>query len=185
MGKSKKTSPSAFGTKIKRLREKKGLRLEDLANQTGFSPEYLHKIENQEEIPPVAAILQISRALSLDARDFLTTPQEDESEQRKVESFEKRTRSYAYRSLSPGARTKHLRAFLVSIDARQDHDMVEYRHEGEEFIYVLSGEVEVTVGAHVNQLQSGASLHFNSGVRHMLRNPGARKTELLVVLYTP
>jgi ribosome-binding protein aMBF1 (putative translation factor) len=40
MGLQKMMRPSAFGTKIKRLREKKGLRLEDLANQTGYSPEY-------------------------------------------------------------------------------------------------------------------------------------------------
>lgn len=185
MGQRKMVSPSAFGQKIKRLREKKGLRLEDLANQTGFSAEYLQQIENHEEIPPVAAILQISRALSLDAGDFLTTKQRDVSEHKKVESYEKRTRSYAYRSLSPGARTKHLRAFLVSIDPRQDHDMVEYRHDGEEFIYVLKGKVEVTVGVHVNHLASGESLHFNSGIRHMLRNPGAKKAELLVILYTP
>jgi quercetin dioxygenase-like cupin family protein len=133
----------------------------------------------------VAAILQISRALSLDAGGFFTTEEKDASERIKVESYEKRTRSYAYRSLSPGARTKHLRAFLVSIDPRQDHDMVEYRHEGEEFIYVLKGKLEVTVGSHVNNLALGESLHFNSGIRHMLRNPGAKKAELLVVLYTP
>jgi transcriptional regulator with XRE-family HTH domain len=185
MGLARKIGPSGFGTKMRRLREKKGLRLEDLANQTGLSPEYLEKIERHEEIPPVAAILQISKALSLDAGSFLATREKDVLEKGKIESYEKRTRSYAYRSLCPGARTKHLRAFLVSIDPHQDHDMVEYRHEGEEFIYVLDGRVEVTVGAHVNNLASGQSLHFNSGIRHMLRNPGAKRAELLVVLYTP
>lgn len=184
MSPAKKTTPMDFGAKIKRLRQKKKLRLEDLANQTGYSADFLARLENGEEIPPVAAILQISKALTLDAGGFLL-PKENEAEKKKVESYEKRTKSYAYRSLAPGARTKHLKAFLVTIDSGKDHDMVEYRHEGEEFVYVLKGEVEITVGAHTNLLKAGGSLHFNSGIKHLLTNPGAKKTELLVILYTP
>ena len=63
--------------------------------------------------------------------------------------------------------------------------MVEYRHEGEEFIYVLKGGVEVTVGSQVNELDTGQCLHFDSGIRHLLRNRGTKKAQLLVVLYTP
>ena len=67
----------------------------------------------------------------------------------------------------------------------EHHEMVEYKHEGEEFLFVLSGEVDVTVGKNRHHLKSGESLHFNSSTPHMLRNPGPVKTELIVVLYTP
>jgi quercetin dioxygenase-like cupin family protein len=60
---------------------------------------------------------------------------------------------------------------------------VGYQHEGEEFVYVLSGEIEVIVGDHVNTLDAGESLHFNSGIRHKLRNIGDEKAELVVVIY--
>ncbi len=175
-----------FGTRVRRLRIKTGLSVEELAAKAGLTPDYLCRIENLEEIPPVSAILQISKALSLDAKGFFETKdKKKDAEKKKAEAYEKRTRSYAYRPLPPGAGTKHLRAFLVSIDPYKYHDMVEYRHEGEEFIYVLKGNLELTVGSAVHLLTPGMSYHFNSSIRHMLRNPGSRNTQLLVVLYTP
>jgi quercetin dioxygenase-like cupin family protein len=78
-----------------------------------------------------------------------------------------------------------LKAFKVSIEAMQEHKGVGYQHEGEEFIYVLAGKIEVIVGDHVNRLKVGESLHFNSGIRHKLRNIGKEKAELIVVIYGP
>jgi uncharacterized cupin superfamily protein len=75
-------------------------------------------------------------------------------------------------------------AFRVTIDALQAHDGV-FQHEGEEFVYVLTGRIELTVGEHINALGPGDCLHFNSGVRHTLCNVGEETAELLVVLYTP
>jgi quercetin dioxygenase-like cupin family protein len=78
-----------------------------------------------------------------------------------------------------------MKAFLVTIDPKQNHRMVEYRHEGEEFIYVLKGEIEVRVGENENHLKKGGTLHFDSGIPHKLRNLGDEEVKLLVVLYTP
>jgi quercetin dioxygenase-like cupin family protein len=41
------------------------------------------------------------------------------------------------------------------------------------------------VGEHVNLLEEGESLHFNSGIRHNLRNVGQETAELIVVIYGP
>jgi quercetin dioxygenase-like cupin family protein len=71
------------------------------------------------------------------------------------------------------------------IAAQQEHKGVDYHHEGEEFDYVLSGKVQVTVGDHVNTLSAGDSLHFNSGIPHKLRSISDERAELLVVIYTP
>jgi quercetin dioxygenase-like cupin family protein len=87
--------------------------------------------------------------------------------------------------LTPGAENKHLKAFRVYIEAQQDHKGVDYHHEGEEFVYVLAGKIEVVVGEHVNTLVAGDSLHFNSGIRHKLRSVSDEKAELIVVIYSP
>jgi quercetin dioxygenase-like cupin family protein len=71
------------------------------------------------------------------------------------------------------------------VDAQQQHEGVGYQHEGEEFVYVLEGQIEVQVGAHINKLQAGDSLHFNSNIRHQMRNPGEVTTEMIVVVYSP
>ncbi|MFQ5486798.1 MAG: cupin domain-containing protein, partial [Desulfobacterales bacterium] len=100
-------------------------------------------------------------------------------------AYTKRTDNYAYTTLTPGAENKHLKAFRVTVEAMRDHEGVGYNHEGEEFVFVLTGKVEITVGEHVNRLKKGESLHFNSGINHNLRNVGKEKSELLVVIYGP
>jgi len=182
---TKRVDEKSFGTKMKQLRQVRKITLENLANKTGYSQRYLKEIEEGTAIPPVSAVIQIAKALSIDSGSFLSAEERAASEKRRRESFFKRTQAYSYKTLTPDAETKHMKAFLVTIDPRQDHQMVEYRHEGEEFIYVLKGEVEVGVGENQNVLKKGETLHFDSGIPHKLRNLCDDEAKLLVVLYTP
>ena len=172
-----------IGKRIKRSRTAQKIDLDTLANETGFSVDYLKQIEAGKETPPVGALLQIARALQLDSGAFL---KEQETQLRKrIQAYTKRTENYAYTTLTPGAENKHLKAFRVTVDPMQEHKGVGYQHEGEEFVYVLKGAVEVVVGDHVNRLAPSDSLHFNSGIRHQLRNVGEEEAELIVVIYGP
>ena len=183
MPRKMKTNAPAVGEKIKQVRKKKKLTLNHIANDTGCSIDYLKKIEAGKVIPPVGTLLQISRALEIDSGVLLR--EQEAAAQQRIKAYKKRTENYAYTTLTPGAEKKHLKAFLVTIDAMKDHKGVGYQHEGEEFVYVLTGHIEVTVGDHVNTLKGGESLHFNSAIRHQLKNIGKKKAELLVVIYTP
>jgi quercetin dioxygenase-like cupin family protein len=131
----------------------------------------------------VGTLLQISRTLQLDS-GFLLKEQGDNQEER-AQAYTKRTDNYAYTPLTPGAENKHLKAFRIVVDAGTSHDGVGFHHEGEEFVYVLGGRVEVQVGDHINLLEPGDSLHFNSGIKHDLRNTGDKDAELIVVVYAP
>ncbi len=173
----------SVGEKIKKARMNKAVSLDFVANETGFSTEYLERLESGNTMPPVGTILQIARALDIDSAILL---KEQESEvSNRISASTKRTDNYAYKTLTPGAERKHLKAFQVTIDPLQDHSGVGYQHEGEEFVYVLSGKIEVLVGDNKNILDEGDSLHFNSGIRHNLRNLGEKKAILIVVLYVP
>ena len=169
------------GKKIKKARTAKKITLDFVANETGCSVDYLKKLEAGKVIPPVGTILRIARTLQIDS-GFLLKEQEDKLKKR-IKAYSKRTDNYAYTTLTPGAENKHLKAFRVIIDAMQNHKGVEYQHEGEEFVYVLSGKIEVIVGENVNTLSKNDSLHFNSGIKHMLRNIGKKDAELIVVIY--
>jgi quercetin dioxygenase-like cupin family protein len=182
---TKKLDEKSFGTKMKQLRQVRKISLEQLANKTRFSQRYLREIEEGVSIPPVSAVIQIAKALSVDSGSFLSAEEREASQKRRRESFYKRTQAYSYKTLTPDAETKHMKAFLVTIDPKQDHKMVEYKHEGEEFIYVLKGQVEVMVGENRNLLKKNETLHFDSGIIHKLRNLGDDEAKLLVVLYTP
>jgi quercetin dioxygenase-like cupin family protein len=183
MPQKKKSGPETVGQKIKKVRTKKKISLDTMANDTGFSIDYLKKIEGGKKIPPVGALLQIARALEIDSTFFLR--EQASSVQNRVRAYTKRTDNYAYTTLTPGAENKHLKAFRVAIEPLQDHEGVGYQHEGEEFVYVLQGSVEIAVGEHINVLEEGDSLHFNSGIRHRMRNLSESRAEMLVVVYGP
>jgi quercetin dioxygenase-like cupin family protein len=179
----KTTRLTPVGKKIKKARTGKKMSYDALANETGFSIDFLKKVESGKITPPVGSLLQISRALEIDSGDLLK--EEDGRIQDRIKAYTKRTSSYAYATLTPGAENKHLKAFRVKIDAMKSHEGVSYNHEGEEFVYVLDGNIEVLVGEHLNTLGPGDSLHFNSGIQHRLRNIGETDAELIVVIYNP
>ncbi len=181
MAKKKEITP--IGKRIRRARLDKKMSLDTMANETGLSKEFIKKIEGGEQRPSVGTLLQISRTLQLDS-GFLLKEQGDTQEER-AQAYTKRTDNYAYTPLTPGAANKHLKAFRIVVDAGTSHDGVGFHHEGEEFVYVLGGRVEVQVGDHINLLEPGDSLHFNSGIKHDLRNTGDKDAELIVVVYAP
>lgn len=179
----RKKAPTPVGKKIRKFRLEKKKTLGQVANDTGCSIDYLKSVEAGKEMPPVGVLLSISRALEIDSGMLLK--EQEESRESRAKAYTKRTDNYAYDTLTPGAENKHLKAFRVRIDARKDHKGVGYQHEGEEFVYVLTGRVEITVGDHVNCLGPADSVHFNSGIQHHMRNVGDEDAELLVVLYDP
>ncbi|BBO83838.1 helix-turn-helix domain-containing protein [Desulfosarcina ovata] len=171
------------GKRIKKARTDKKMTYATLANETGFSIDFIKQVESGKVTPPVGSLLQLSRALEIDSGDLLKD--EEGRMQDRIKAYTKRTSNYAYTTLTPGAENKHLKAFRVKIDAKQDHPGVSYNHTGEEFVYVLEGTIEVMVGEHINALGPGDSLHFNSGIQHLLRNTGETDAELIVVIYNP
>lgn len=173
-----------IGKRLQDIRTQKDLSVTYVANETGFSIDYISGIEKGEIMPPVATILRLSRALEIDS-GILLTKERDDADKKKVEGFRERTESYSYQTLTPDAVHKHLKAFKVFIDPVSDHKPVSYQHEGEEFIYLISGKLEVTVGDNKTVLDPEDSIHFNSSIIHRLRNLSKEKAEMVVVLYTP
>ena len=180
---AKKKGITPIGKRIRRTRLDKKITLDTMANETGLSKEVIKKIEAGDQRPSVGTLLQISRTLHIDS-SFLLKEQDDASEKRS-KAYTKRTDNYAYTPLTPNAENKHLRAFRIVIEAEKSHTGVGFQHEGEEFVYMLKGRVEVQVGDHINKLKKGDSLHFNSSVKHDLRNVGKTDAELIVVVYAP
>ncbi len=183
MPRKKAKEENQVGKTIRKVRREKKMSYENLANETGFAVDYLKDIESGKVRPPVGTLLQISRALEIDSGFLLR--QEESKRNSRVKAYTKRTENYAYTTLTPGAENKHLKAFRVKVEAGAQHEGVGYQHEGEEFVYVLSGAIEVIVGEHVNVLKEGDCLHFNSGIRHKMRNISEKPTEMLVVIYSP
>ena len=181
---AKKKKAESFGTRLKSLREGEGLSVEELAALVHLKPGYLKKLEADEVLPPVAEIIRLARTLSVEPTDFMEGKPKASPGKRK-KALATRTGDYAYETLTPDEHDKHLMAFRVTIDPKSEHRRVGYQHEGEEFVYVLSGRLKIKVGRKSSELKAGESIHFDSGVRHRLSNPGRKPAVMMVVIYTP
>lgn len=179
---SKKREKMSFGARLKKLRESEGLRLDELGPMVGMKPAYLKKLEADKELPPVADIMRLARVLAVEPSIFM---EEKSSPGKRSKAIATRTGDYAYETLTPDENDNHLMAFRVTIDPQSAHRKVGYRHEGEEFIYVLSGRLKITVAGKSRTIKPGESFRFDSGKRHHLHNPGKEPTVLVVVLYSP
>ena len=73
---------------------------------------------------------------------------------------------------------------MVTIESHHAHKPVEYRHEGEEFIYVMEGDLEFVLGGKPHVLKKGECIHFNSDIPHKLKSLSNEPTRCLVMLYT-
>ncbi|MBC8421203.1 MAG: helix-turn-helix transcriptional regulator [Desulfobacterales bacterium] len=174
--------PKSLGQRIRQSREKRGLSVQELADRAGCVDEYLEWVEDGQVEPSVGLLIQLAKTMHLDSGTFLIM--HDTTDQR-LEEAAKRTEHYSYKTLTPPEADKHLMAFSIRIPPKTVHKGVSYSHEGEEFVYVTSGEVEITVDKERKKLAEKESLRFNAYLDHHLSNPGEKECELLVVLYTP
>jgi electron transfer flavoprotein alpha subunit/transcriptional regulator with XRE-family HTH domain len=174
-----------FGAKVLTLREAHHWSREALAQATGQSPEFIAQVETDEVVPPVSFLLSLARALKVDPGTFLREEEKTMIRGQRAEAFVRRTQNYSYETLTPGAENQHLRAFMITIEPRQAHKPVAYKHEGEEFILVMEGALELTLGGKTHHLKPGESRHFNSETPHKLKSHSDEPTRCVVVLYTP
>lgn len=173
----------SLGKRVKEARSRLGISLEELAQRSGYTAKVISAIEEEQMVPPVALILQLSRILKLDMES-------DDSAgtavtRLRARSHKRRVDSYAYQALTRPKTDMHLRAYQVTIEPKTEHKGVEYHHEGEEFIYVLEGELAIQIGDNMNTVKKGQSIHFDSSLHHKLNNPSSQTAMLLVVIYVP
>ncbi len=175
---------AGFGAAVRQLRRARNWSPEELADATGQTPEFIAHVENDRMSPPVGFILRLARVMKIDPGTFLHKEERAAIRDRRSQAYYQRTQSYSYATLTPEAASSHLRAFMITIEAHHDHKPVAYKHEGEEFIYVMEGDLAFTLGSREHVLKPGESIHFNSDVPHKLKSLSARPTRCLVVLYT-
>jgi len=167
-----------LGERLRRIREDRALAISQLAARSGVAEDQLRAIESNQEAPAVgdlvkiAAILEVSlghffqRAIT-DSRIEVVRSQDRWTVQPQSEAA--RSLNYRYQSLSYNLTDKLMAPFLIEIPPSPSEEVPSSSHDGEEFLFVLSGHLEVTVGDEVNRLEPGDSIYFDSRVPHTLR----------------
>ena len=176
---------SDFGSKFFNLRKFNNLTRENIAEKTGRTPEFIKDVEENKTTPSVGFLIQLSEVFDVDPGTFLNDDEKKDLTGQRAKEYTKRADNYFYKTLTPNAEKDHLRVFQITIEQEKYHKLVAYRHDGEEFIYVLEGRLELTLDNKKHKLISGESIKFNSNIPHKLKSLGDVKTKCLVTLYTP
>ncbi len=178
-----------IGNRVRRLRESKGLSLEDLSKLTGFETALLERIEKQEVYPQLGTAIKLSKALDSafgrlvsGVGDKLYSITRREAQRIVSRSTGKAgtQKLYTYKSLAPEVQGRHMEALLVTLEENPQGELSV--HDGEEFIYVLEGTVTMQVGEDKFELAPGDSLYYLSTTPHLIAAKEGQ-AQILAVLY--
>jgi transcriptional regulator with XRE-family HTH domain len=183
-----KSSPELrVGEKIRELREQKGLSLQDMATRTGYTSALLSQAENHLISPPLGALIKIAKALEVKVGTFFgDEPRESYSIVRKDER--KHISRYASKegeSLGFDKKDRQMEPFLVSLEPATVKSEKLSAHDGEEFIFILEGEMEAILGDHKDVLYPGDSIYYDSAIPHKVQCHREIPTKILAVIWTP
>ncbi len=184
------------GDKIKAIRESKNISVEEVAERTGLSIQQIEGIEENMHFPSLAPLIKIARVLGcrlgtfLDDQDELGPAVSRKTERDMSISFSNNTtgehRHMEYFSLAKAKSGRHMEPFIIDIEpVREGADFILSTHEGEEFIYCLSGIVEINYGKTHYILEEGDSIYYDSIVAHHVHAADEQGAKILAVVYTP
>ena len=186
-----------IGAKIKNIRESKQLSIEEVAERSGLGIEQIERIEGNLDFPSLAPLIKIARVLGVRLGTFLDDQAElgpvvcrkKDSEADGIGFTNNATQGHKhmdYHSLSQDKSGRHMEPFLIEIAPYEEgEEFILSTHEGEEFIYVLNGVVEINYGKNTYILEEGDSIYYDSIVAHHVDASSDNKARILGVVFRP
>lgn len=182
------------GERIKNLRESKNITREELSQRTGLSIDQIVSIEDDINLPSLAPLIKIARVMGvrlgtfLDDNDALGPVVTRKTDKMKGISFSNNAtelrKHMEYHPLSQAKSGRHMEPFIIDILASEGEYTLS-SHEGEEFIFILEGTVEINYGKDTYLLESGDSIYYDSIVPHHVHAYRDTAARILAVVYTP
>ncbi len=183
------------GFKIKGIRESKNLSIEEISERSGLSTDQIASIENDEFLPSLGPLIKIARALGVRLGTFLDDNDElgpvvcRAEERASSISFSNGAtdarKHMEYHTLAKQKAGRHMEPFIIDIQPCEDRDFKLSAHEGEEFIFVLEGEIEIDYGKQKYVLKEGDSIFYDSIVKHHVHGSIGKAAKILAVVYIP
>jgi len=179
------------GERVRNVREQRGLSRTDISQRTGIEPDILSKIEEGEIAPPLGTVIKLAKALEMKMGYFISGDEErpytivrrgDRKVVSRYDSKKGKQYGYEYESLAPHKKERHMEPFLVTLEPA-DTEEERSTHDGQEFIFVLTGRMEVRLGEEIHVLDPGDAIYYDSTVPHLVKCRGSETTKILAVLY--
>ena len=173
---------------LKAAREKQGFSIQELAQKTGIPQRELEQVEAGQAMLPLGQVIKLSKVLSLKMADMISIGDKSftivragqRSEVQRFGKAKQASHGYEYVSLAPGKKDRLMEPFLVTLHPASSDEPSS--HDGQEFIYVLEGEMEVIVDDARDVLKPGDSIYYDSSTTHLVRAHGDKPARILAVL---
>ena len=186
------------GDRIKELCKTYSVSREMLAERSAVPMELIQRIEDGGQIPDLAPLVKISRALGVRLGTLLDDHDELGPVITRSGSVNETVRlitglssdkanpeheGLSFKALAADKNSRHMEPFIVDIDPQAEQK--KSTHEGEEFIYVLSGNLALEYGSINDVLHPGDSVYYDSIVPHRVISADAKPVRIIAVIYTP
>ncbi len=173
----------AIGAHLRQLRARRKLSLSQVASTVGISVGFLSALERSQMSGSVGTLRKLARFYKTNILDFFdatenSTRQVRPAERKVLEAGE----GVRMELLAWGNTVMEPHLFRIAPDAGSGDS---YTHEGEEFMYILRGDLEITVEGEKYRLKPGDSFYFESATPHRWKNPGRKETLVLWVNTPP
>lgn len=172
------------GTRLRELREMRGISMRALATKSGLSANALSMIERGKTSPSVSTLYKLADALGVSITTFFGT--EDEKQQIIFMKGDERTRIPFSRGVFEGLGGEkfsgRVEPFVLTLESGANSGPHSMTHTGHELVFCLRGELEYAVEKKIFLMSPGDSLLFAAQLRHKWKNPGRTVANALVVL---
>lgn len=170
---------------IRILRERRNLTQRSLAEASGLSRNTLSLLERGQTSPTVSTLKRLATALGVDINAFFNPIDEERVIHTKSQKRPNLELSQGMMSdLGVGMHDQLVTPLILQLDpgARSGPPL---SHDGQDFVYCLSGEVLYNVNGKAYILEPGDSLFFEGNLLHRFQSTAAEKSEVLIILSTP
>jgi transcriptional regulator with XRE-family HTH domain len=173
------------GAHVRRLRTERGMSLRSLAANTEFSPSFISQLENGQVSPSISSMEKIAAALGVTLGEFFAAAQQGEggliiraTERTLLNSGWSNAEIAA---LSPMKASQHLEPVLITLKPGGRSGKHPYPHAGEEFAFVIEGQVDLTLGPEKHALRPGDAVMILPRELRLWENPSPGLAQVLVV----
>lgn len=175
-----------IGAKIKELRVQKSLTQEELADRAELSKGFISQLERDITSPSIATLVDILQCLGTNLEEFFSNTASEQVVFHKNDYFEKIDNELNSKIewIIPNAQKNMMEPILLTLEPLGS-TYPDNPHEGEEFGYVLSGNIVIHIGNTVYKAKKGESFYFTPNKSHYISATGKTGASLLWVTTPP
>ncbi len=185
----------SVGEKIKQLRESRDLSVEQLAKLSNTHQTFIEELESDQMVPSIAPLLKIARGLGARLNTLLDDDPTTGAVVARQAALPETELGFSglgpycastleFHPLAKNRMGRNMEPFIIDVHPSVPEECTFSFHEGEEFIFVLEGDIEVLHGGDQYILGVGDSIYYDSTTPHQVKTAGEKKARILAVIYT-